>query len=89
MAISAQSVEPYTDLRIVFFSISNCAVRAVEAENILNGKTSQDTSALSQALDALTTLNYFDDTNTSSTTKMHLARVVMQRALLSMTEVVG
>jgi len=85
VAISARSVEPYADLRIVFFSISDHAIRALEAEKALNGKSCHDAAILNQALDALSTLNYFDDTNASSATKTHLARVVMKRALDNMS----
>jgi len=85
VAISAASIEPYTELCIVFFSISDCAVRAPDAEDALNGKSSTDAAALKQAQDALSTLNYFEDMNASTDTKAHLARVVMQRALQQMT----
>ncbi len=89
VAIGAHSVEPYTNLRIVFFSISDCAVRAVEAEDALNGKLSNDSTALGNALETLSKLNYYEDANASSATKNHLARVVMQRALSKLSTAVS
>jgi len=89
VAMSARSVEPYSDLRIVFFSVSDHAVRAIDAENELNGKTGDDTSALKRSLDTLSLLNYYQDANASSTTKTYLARVVMKRALQKMKAVVN
>jgi len=85
VAISAESVEPYSNLRIVFFSIGDCAQRATGAENELNGKSCTDAAALQQAQQALSTLTYFEDMNGTAETKAHLARVVLQRALQSMT----
>jgi len=86
VAISAASVQPYTALRIVFFSIGDHALRAVDAENALNGKSSNDAAALKQAEDALSSLTYFEDMNASTQTKAQLARVVMRRALQSMNQ---
>ena len=87
VALSTKSVEPYSDLRIVFFSVSDHAVRAIDAENELNGKSYDDITALNRSLDALSLLNYYEDLNATSATKTHLARVVMKRALERMSKV--
>lgn len=84
VAIKADSLEPYEGLRIVFFGLSDHAVRAYDAENTLNGKTQKDSEALEQALNTLSTLNYQEDLHTSISTKAHLSRVVMKRALANM-----
>jgi len=84
VAISAESVEPYKNLRIVFFSVGDHALRAIDAEAALNEKSSTDAIALKQAQDALSTLEYCEDMNASVSTKAHLSRVVLQRALQSM-----
>lgn len=87
VALSARSVEPFSDLRIAFFSVSDHAVRAIDAENELNGKLYDDITALNRSLNALSLLNYYEDSNASSATKTHLARVVMKRALKRMSKV--
>jgi len=84
VAISASSVEPYSQLRIVFFSVSDAAVRATEAEAALNGCTSADTDALRAAQEALSFIDFYEDLNATSATKLHLSKVVLQRALQSM-----
>ena len=84
VAISAQSVQPYKGLRIVFFSISDHAVRAFDAEAILEDCSNDDHEALQRATDALSSLDFYEDLNASVQTKAHLAKVVMKRALNSM-----
>lgn len=86
VAISAESIEPYTGLRMVFFSVGDHALRASNAEAALNGKASNDKGALEQAQAALSELEFYEDMNASATTKAHLSRVVMQRALQSMNQ---
>jgi len=85
VAISAQSIEPYTQLRIVFFGIGTHPQRAVNAERILNGKSCADVVALKQAQDALSGLEYYGDMNASSVTKSRLVHVVLQRALQNLS----
>jgi len=89
VAISAQTVEPFSGLRIVFFSIGDHPLRAVDAEKILNGKKRSDAAALAEAQNALSTLEYYADINASSDMKQRLARVVMQRALEGLTSEQG
>jgi carbon-monoxide dehydrogenase medium subunit len=81
VAISAQSVEPYSGLRIVFFSIGDHALRAHEAEAMLNGASVNDTDKLQLAQEALSGFEFYEDMNATADMKAHLARVVLKRAL--------
>jgi len=87
VAITATSVEPLSDLRIAFFSVSERAVRATQAETILNGANLSDKNALDNAQDSLSAIDYMEDANASADMKAHLARVVLQRALHGMVNV--
>ena len=86
VAISARSVAPYADLRIVFFSVSDHAVRASAVEAALQGRSCDDEAAFKQACDALAELEFHDDLHASANTKAHLAKVVLKRALDNMMQ---
>jgi len=86
VAISAQSIDPFNGLRIAFFSIGDCAVRAADAEVALNGAQPGDEASLRKAQESLSGINFLDDANASVKMKKHLAAVVLERALRSMTE---
>jgi len=86
VAISADAIEPYQGLRIVFFSIGDRALRALGAEAALNGKFLDDAKSESFVRDALTQLTFYGDMNASAATKARLSRVVLQRALSSMSQ---
>jgi len=86
VAISAQSVEPYSDLRIAFFSIADRALRAHKAEVALNGAVQSDNAALKKAQDSLSSISVLEDAHTSAEMKKHLSSVVLARALRSMAE---
>jgi len=86
VAISAEATAPYKNLRIVFFSIGDHALRATSAEAALNGKAFDDQVALEQAQAVLSELEFYEDMNASVTTKAHLSRVVLKRALLGMNQ---
>lgn len=83
IAASAQQFGEHVldDLRLVYFSIGNTPVRALGAETLLNGQPLTDElierarSTLSEDLDPS------DDLYTSAKTKMHLARVLLGRAI--------
>lgn len=83
VAISASSIKPYTDLRIVFFSVGDYALRASDAEAALHGEHYTD-PVVDRAKLALASLEFNADMNASEATKAHLAGVVMQRALAAM-----
>jgi len=83
VAISASSINPYVGLRIVFFSVGDHALRATDAEAVLEGQIYSD-AVLDKAKDALASLEFNEDMNASEATKAHLAGVVMQRALAGM-----
>lgn len=85
VALSTESIDPYQGLRIVFFSVGDRALRATGAEAVLNGQASNNASALKQAQDTLSMLKIYEDVNASATTKIHLSRVVMQRALANLS----
>ena len=80
VAISASALNPYTDLRIVFFSVGDHALRASDAEAVLEGQQHSD-ELLAKATDALSALELNEDMNASVATKAHLAGVVFKRAL--------
>jgi len=86
VAISAQSVEPYNDLRIAFFSIADRAVRAHDAESALNGAVQSDNAALKKAQESLSSISVLEDAHTTAAMKKHLSSVVLARALRSMVE---
>jgi carbon-monoxide dehydrogenase medium subunit len=85
VAISASSVAPITNLRIVFFGVSDVAVRATSAERLLNGSTGSSPD-ITAARDALSELAFEGDLNADATTKQHLAGVVLGRALQEMLD---
>lgn len=84
VAISASSINPYSGLRIVFFSVGEHALRATDAESVLNGEHFSQ-AIVSEAARALESLLFNEDMNASTATKMHLAGVVMRRALCGMS----
>ena len=84
VAVSAQSVDPYTGLRIVFFGVGDHAMRAGAAESALEGCGSQDNAALQRAQQTLAALDICADASTSVETKLQWARVVLKRALHSL-----
>jgi len=86
VAISAESVEPYSDLRIAFFSIADRALRAREAESALNGAVPSDNAALLKAQKSLSTISILEDVHTSQEMKKYLSSVVFERALRNMAE---
>jgi carbon-monoxide dehydrogenase medium subunit len=74
------------DLRLVFFGLDVKPVRAANAAAALEGRT-LDEGTLSAAKDALAEdLDPPDDLQATGATKLHLARVVMGRALEQLTE---
>jgi len=86
VAVTADSVEPYAGLKIVFFSVGEKALRAHDSESALNGSNDADSIALERGLSALSTLEFHEDMNASHPVKAHLARVVLKRALQQMCE---
>lgn len=74
------------DLRVVFFGLDARPVRAARAAAALEGR-SLDEATLSAARDALADdLDPPDDLQATGATKLHLARVVMGRALEQLVE---
>lgn len=84
VAVAAQSQDPYSGLRIVFFGVGDQALRATEAEAILEGSAKQDETALKQAQQSLISLEYAVDSGVTVESKLQWARVVLQRALQAM-----
>ena len=84
VAISASSINPFTGLRIVFFSIGERALRATDAEAVLEGQA-YGKAVLEEAKSALGSLEYNEDMNGSEATKAHWAGIVLQRALAGMS----
>lgn len=80
VAIKASSVNPFSELRIVFFSIGDHALRASEAEAVLEHEYYSDL-LVNKAKLSLVSLDFNEDMNASKTTKAHLAGIVLQRAL--------
>jgi len=83
VAISAASIEPFVGLRIVFFSVAGHAIRAIDAESVLEGEHFSN-AAIDKAVLALSSLEFNEDMNASEATKAHLAGVVLRRALTGM-----
>lgn len=72
------------DLRIVYFGVGNTPVRALGAETALNA-TRGDTTALAAAVASLgEDMAPSGDLYSSTATKMHLAGVLLRRALASL-----
>lgn len=84
VAIRAGMAGPLDDLRIVFFSFSDRAIRATAAEAVLTGASLNDQAMVDKAIKTLADIEALADLNASSKTKIHLAGVVMKRALLEM-----
>ena len=70
---------PCLDCRIAFLSVSDCALRATNAEKALEGKTPQE--GVDAAVVALEDIEFSGDLNASEGTRQHLAGVVLRRAL--------
>lgn len=85
VAISAQSIDPYQKLKIVFFGVADHPLRAEAAEQLLEGCDSSDNSALLQAQQSLPGDQMLGDSAMSVETRCQLARVVLKRALVSMS----
>ena len=85
-AISADSTNPYSGLRIVFFGVGEKALRAQDAEHLLNGRTIADTDALEKAQGTLLNLDLYEDIHASAKVKAHLAKVTLKRALLNLVQ---
>ncbi len=84
VAISAQSADPWTELRIVFFGVGDKALRATDAETALAGSVFGDKAALTRAQNSLSSLEYAVDGSMAVETRLQLAKVVLQRALKAM-----
>jgi len=82
--ISADSVEPYAGMRIVFFGVGEKALRAPGAEAALNGCRFNDFDALKQAQASLSNFEFYEDINASEPIKLHLAKVTLKRALTNL-----
>lgn len=82
VAASAQYADnTLNDLRIVFFSIGNTPARALGAETVLNGNVPTE-ALVKQAQESLIEdLEPSGDLYTSAETKMHLARVLLDRTV--------
>lgn len=70
---------PCLDCRIAFLSVSDCALRATNAEKALEGKTPQE--GVDAAVAALEDIEFSGDLNASEGTRQHLAGVVLRRAM--------
>jgi len=81
VALAASDTAPCSGLRIAFFGVSDCALRATDAEDALNGRSLGDVDAVAMALGALDRIEFHADLNASAVTKRHLAGVVLERAL--------
>lgn len=84
VAISAQSIEPYTSLRVVFFGVADQALRAKDAEAILESSMASDEAVLVAAQSSLPADQFAGDAGVSVETRIQLAKVVLKRALLAM-----
>lgn len=81
LAATVASVAPIEDLRLAFFGIADRAVRAIESEDVLNGRQPDDEEALKRAADAISALTFDGDLHASAATKRHLAGVLLKRVL--------
>ena len=81
LAMTAETVEPLTKLRLAFFGIGDRAIRARAAEDALVGHPPDDDHAYQKACDAIAALAFDGDLNASADTKKHLATVLLKRAL--------
>lgn len=84
VAVSAQSIDPYAGLRIVFFGVADTALRAFDTEAALEGSNIQDDSVVLKAQNSLPADEFAGDAGVSVDTKVQLAKVVLKRALLAM-----
>jgi carbon-monoxide dehydrogenase medium subunit len=79
VAITAQSADPLTGLRIVFFAISDRPTRVPLTEDILAGQT-KGTINVEKVVADFDKLDFHGDLNADAGTKKHLAKVIFQRA---------
>ncbi len=86
VAVSAQSINPCTELSIVFFGVADQPLRAVDAQAVLEGCAISDNAALTAAQQSLPAELMLGDTGVSADTRLQLARVALKRALLSMAD---
>ncbi len=81
LAATVRATSPFQELRLVFFGIADRALRSVDAERALNGRTCDDQQAMQRATEALAALSFDSDVHSSSSTKRHLAAVLLKRVM--------
>ncbi|NKB52848.1 MAG: xanthine dehydrogenase family protein subunit M [Rhizobiaceae bacterium] len=84
VAVTAQRTDPINDARVVFFAISDRAIRAETVENHLNGLSELTEEGLENARKEIDKLDFHGDLNAEVSTKRHLAKVVFKRAIEEM-----
>ena len=84
VAMTASQQKPLHQLRIVFFGIAECAVRAPDCEAVLENKHLDDADAVAAAKTALDNLDCLDDLHGNADTKRRFAKVALGRALQEM-----
>ncbi|MBL4646746.1 MAG: xanthine dehydrogenase family protein subunit M [Rhizobiales bacterium] len=81
VAISMTGTSTIESCRIAFFAVSDLAIRASAAEQIMTGKPLDDVQAIEQAMASLDEIEFMGDLNADEATKRHLSGVVLKRAL--------
>lgn len=81
LAAAAVEVAPFQGLRLAFFGITDRAIRVVDAEQALSGRTRDDEQAMQRAMAAIAALSFDGDVHASADTKRHLAGVLLKRVL--------
>lgn len=81
VAVTAMQSEPLKNVRVVFFGVSDRAIRATACEQALEGERHDDLQAIDAAINTLNQLPYMEDLHGNTATKQRLASVALKRAL--------
>jgi carbon-monoxide dehydrogenase medium subunit len=81
VALAVSGTDPLSGLRLALFGVCDRAIRAIGAEDSLNGQAAGDDAALERAADALGAMDFDGDLNATADTKRHLAKVLLKRAV--------
>ena len=73
-------------MRVAFFGVADKAVRVTDVENVLSGHTNFSKDVLEDAKNALSEIEFEGDMNAGPEAKLHIAKIVLERALKEMKQ---
>mgnify|MGYP001268139676 FL=1 len=73
-------------MRVAFFGVADKAVRVTDVENVLSGHTNFSKDVIEDAKNALSEIEFEGDMNAGPEAKLHIAKIVLERALKEMKQ---